>query len=102
MAGREIDHVAATITGATGSSVTMASTTGFYKNAVVWLAASGQTTIRCVITKVVSGTVLSVVRREIEAGSVPSYGGTDISAYNPGTITQLAQFVYNVNDLPLS
>jgi hypothetical protein len=100
MAGREIQHKASAITAATASGyITVASVTGYYKNAVVYLNAAGQPTVRCVITAIdTTANTLGILIRDIEAGSVPSYGRSNISAYNGGSVTQNAQFVYDYSD----
>lgn len=103
MAGRMIDHLQGTIAAASATGyITLASVVGFYRNAVVYLNNTGQPTKRAVITDILSGTnQLGILFREIAAGTVPTYGHSDVSAYNGGTVTQHEQFVYNVNDKPL-
>lgn len=103
MAGKNIDFKSAPITAATSAGfITIASTVGWYKGAVVWLSAGGQPGVRCQVTEVTSATVLGMGIRSTDAGTAPNYGRSDISAYNGGVATQLEQLVYNSNDLPLS
>ena len=98
MAGKEIGFVVGTITGvdATGY-VTLAATTGFYKGAIVWLNHAGQPSTRAVITAVTS-TTLGVRYVETDPGTAPSYGRSDPTLYNGGTVTQHDQFIYDKSD----
>jgi hypothetical protein len=104
MAGKIIDFKTAAISAATTTGyVTIASTTGWYKNAICWISNTGQTTRRCIITEVASATQLGVLFRDTDSGTAPAYGRSNISAYNGGTIVQEdGQLIYNPNDLPLS
>lgn len=100
MAGKIIDAKSASITAATSAGyVTVASSTGFYKNAFVWLNKAGQPEVECKIL-VISGNDIGVQILP-ELGKGPKYTLSDISAYNGGTISQFSQFVYNPNDKPL-
>lgn len=98
MSGREIGYVVGTITGVTATgSVTMASTAGFYKGAVVWLNLAGQPSKRAVIQKMTS-TVLWILFRDNEPGTSVGYGYSDPTLYNTGTVTQHEQFIYDKSD----
>jgi hypothetical protein len=104
MAGKFIEHKAGSITAATATGyITLASVAGFYKNAIVFLVDSGGANHkRCVITEIVStSNQLGIRFQETAAGSVPSYGRNNVSAYNGGVVTQHEQVVYNINDKPL-
>jgi hypothetical protein len=102
MAGKFINAASASITAATSAGyITVSSTTPFYKKAVIWLSASGQPSLRGVITEVKSSTQLGIVFRTNDAGEAPNYGRSDVSAYSSGTITQEEQLIYNTDDKPL-
>lgn len=105
MAGKTISHKANAITAVTSTGyITIASTVGYYKNAIVWLNDSTATVPnnkRAVITEVLSATQLGIVLRTTDAGQAAGYGRSDMTAYNGGSITQHEQFVYNIDDKPL-
>lgn len=107
MAGKLINHVAATITGVNATGyVTVASTTGFYKGAKGAMTAGGQPSVSIVITEVASATSLGVrivPDNHVSAGAHGTdYGRTNPTAYNTGSIIQHEQFLFNPNDLGLS
>lgn len=104
MAGKIIDYKTNAITAATATGyITISSVAGYYKGATVVLINGVQPVIQCVITEVLTGTdQLGICIRNSNAGSVPNYGRSNISAYNGGTIYQHEQLVYNNNDQPLA
>ncbi len=106
MAGKEISHVAGDITAVGDGYVTLVSVAGFYENAIVWLndsTVSDDLNKRCIITEVDAvGNRLGLLIRPITAGSAPSYGRSDMTDYNGGSVTQHEQFVYNSNEEPLA
>lgn len=106
MAGKNIGHKSSAITAVTASGlITIASTTGYYKNAIVWMNDATSTAAnakRGVIMEVVSSTQLAILLRSNDAGEAPKYGRSDMTAYNGGSITQHEQFVYNNDDAPLA
>lgn len=105
MAGKNIGHKTNAITAVTATGlITISSTVGYYKNAIVWLNDSTATAAnnkRGVIMEVVSATQLAILLRSNDPGEAPKYGRSDMTAYNGGSITQLEQFIYNNDDKPL-
>lgn len=104
MAGKIIPAKSATVTVASAAGyITIASTTGYYKGAKAWLSKTGQTSVRVIITEVVSATVLGV-RVINDNGSVTNnYGRSDVSAFTTsGVINLEEQFVYSANDTGLA
>lgn len=106
MAGRIAKDIGAAITGATNAGViTMASTTDFLAGARAWITNAGQTNRLVRINAILSATTLSVrfdfdplaVSGTATAGG-PSYGNSDISAYNGGRLDQFAQPIWNAVD----
>jgi hypothetical protein len=108
MAGRIVKQAVATITGvATTGYITVASTTGFYAGAKGWLNAGGQPSQPVIITEVASATSMGVrfvPEDNFSTGQNSlkhSYGRSNPTPYNGGTITMNEQFVFNPNDKPL-
>jgi hypothetical protein len=102
MSGKIVSEVSQAITAAAGGLITVASTVGFYKTAIVWLSAAGQAGRRCIIAEVVSATQLRILFRDIVAGTAPTYGASNVAAYNGGLVVQHEQLVYNPNEVPLA
>lgn len=103
MSGREIDHKTATITAITTTGyVTIASVTGFYRGAVVWMNDSTATDAnnkRAIITSVNTVTnQLGIRLQSNEPGSAPNLGNNNMTVYNGGTVTQHQQFIYDVSN----
>jgi len=105
MAGKNIGHKTNAITAVTATGyITIASTVGYYKNAIVWMNDATSTVAnnkRAVITEVLSATQLGIGLRSNDPGEAPRYGRSDMTAYNGGSITQLEQLIYNNDDKPL-
>lgn len=111
MAGKIVSTITQTVTGISGGACTVASSTGFYKNAFAYLAKSGQPGMTVKIVDVGSGTIrvrqivdpmgggVGMVPLEVQANT--NFGFTDPTAYSGGTITMPEQLVYNSNDKPL-
>lgn len=106
MAGKQIGFKSSAISAVSAQgAITVASTTGYYKNAIVWLNDSTATAAnnkRAVIMEVISGTQLGILIRSNDPGEAPKYGRSDMTAYNGGSITQHEQFIYNNDDAPLT
>jgi hypothetical protein len=122
MAGRILkDTITTSISAATGGVITVTSTVGFYRNAIAYLANTGQPGITVKINRIISSTQMNVVQfTESRGGGVASasgtggatqlsavpqtnYGNTTPTAYIGGSITQPAhQIIYNPDDAPLT
>lgn len=103
MSGKFIDRKSNAITGiGTDKSVVIASTTGYYKGATVWVVDSGNANAKeCLIFEVTDATHLKLLFKG-GVGEGPRYGYSDATAYNGGIVTQLEQLVYNTNEVPLA
>lgn len=115
MAGRNVNEVSQAISAVSATGViTVASTVGLYEGAYAYLAKAAQPGVTFRILRVLNATTLSTrliaeprgggaqtVHGDTAVGSY-SYGNYDATAYNLGTLTMPAQFVFNPNDLPLS
>lgn len=89
-----ISSASATITAATANGyVTVADATPFVVDAFVWLNKTGQPNLYCQITEITGNNI--GVQAQPAPGSGPSYGRTDVSLYNAGTIFQDIQDVYS-------
>lgn len=107
MAGKTIAPKSAAITAATATGyVTIAATTGWYKNAKGAMTAAGQPNRSITITEILSATQMGVrIEPDDHLGPAahgPNYGRSDVSLYNGGVVIQHEQFIFNIDDLPLS
>lgn len=109
MAGKDVAAFGAVLTanGGTDGSLTFAATAAFRKGRLGWLKDDNSPSLKCIITEVVSGTVIKVravpdqlvLGTSAQGGGVaetrqlgaftPNYGTTDCSAY---TTAQNARF----------
>ncbi len=107
MAGRIAKDIGAAISGATNLGViTVASTTDFLAGARAWITAGAQTNRLVKIRSILSATTMSVGFEFDPTGVTgtastgPTYGASDISAYNGGRIDQFMQPIWNTADAP--
>lgn len=102
MAGKLISTARAAITGAsTAGYLTVASTTGFYVNAFVWLTNSAGTVNQQAKITELTATLIGIQFVNARNGSA-RYGRDDVSAFNGGVIDQEPQLIYNPNEAPLT
>lgn len=102
MSGKLISTARAAITGASATGyLTVASTTGFYVNAFVWLTNTGGTVNQYAKITELTSTTIGIQLINARNGAA-RYGRDDVTAFNLGVIDQEQQHIYNPNEVPLA